>query len=183
MSDDSLENIYAYAEKAYVRMQAGDVLIRCLEDASMLPMNQMVETLILAGPDSLDVLREVLAETNSRKVQVDDDMQQILTGLKSNLEGYGVRLRTIRKASSLNKIKPIHFLGMLRSQGVLEEEDQTRCLQLLQDARELVNSLQGHYLLLAKIEKYLEDWMWGVFYQSARQGTTPGISPFLGFKM
>ena len=57
---DSLENIYAYAERAYVRLQAGDVFMRCMEEASVSPMHQMVEFLVLAGPESLDVLREIL---------------------------------------------------------------------------------------------------------------------------
>ncbi|MDD5371450.1 MAG: hypothetical protein PHQ40_20420 [Anaerolineaceae bacterium] len=183
MSDNSLENIYAYAERAYIRLQAGDVLMRCMEDASVAPMYQMVESLVLAGPESLQVLREILAETNTRKVQVDDDLQQVLTGLKTNLEGFGVRLRSIRKATSLSRLKPVRFLGLLRSQGVSDEETQTICLRLLQDARDLVSSLQQHYALLADIENYLEDWIWGVFYQSVRQGTNASVSPFLEFMM
>ena len=106
-----------------------------------------------------------------------------MTGLKTNLEGYGIHLRSVRKATSLTRLKPVRFLGLLRSQGVIEEETQTRCLRLLQDARDLVSSLQQHYVLLAEIENYLEDWIWGVFYQSVRQGTNAGLSPFLGFKM
>ncbi len=183
MSDDSLENIYAYAERAYVRMQASDILMRCMEDASVTPMHQLVESLVLAGPESLDVLREILAETNLRKVQVDDDLQQVLSGLKTNLAGYGIRLRSIRKPLALTRIRPIRFLGMLRSQGVVEEEVQTTCLQLLRDARELVISLQEHYSLLVEIENYLEDWMWGVFYQSVHQGQNQNFSPFLAKMM
>ena len=181
MSDDSLETIYAYAEKAYVRMQAGDVLLRCMEDASVSPMFQMVESLILAGPTSLDVLREILAETNSRKVQVGDDMQQVLNGLKNNLEGYGIRLRSVRQPAALTRIKPVRFLGVLRSQGLVEEEAQTTCLQLLHDARELVESLLEHYTLLAEIEKYLEDWIWGMFYETVHQGQIN--SPLLEIRM
>lgn len=170
MSEDNIETIYAYAEKAYVRMQASDVLMRCLEDSSEHPMHQMVETLILAGPNSLDVLREILAETNSRKVQVGDDMQQVLNGFKNNLDGYGVRLRSIRQPLALTRIKPVRFLGLLRSQGVMEEEAQTVCLQLLHDARDLVLSLMQHYDLLVNMEKYLQDWIWGLFYESVHQG-------------
>ncbi|MCL4561119.1 MAG: hypothetical protein M1281_10945 [Chloroflexi bacterium] len=170
MADDSLENIYAYAERAYIRLQAGDVLIRCLEDASVTPMHQLVEALVLAGPDSLDVLREILAETNSRKVQVGDDLQQVLRGLKTNLEDYGIRLRGVKKPLALTRLKPVRFLSLLRAQGVTEEQIQTTCLQLLHDARELVFSLEVNYSLLEEIEQYLDDWIWGVFYQTVRQG-------------
>ncbi len=170
MSDDSLETIYAYAEKAYVRMQASDILLRCMDDASVSPMFQMVESLVLAGPTSLDVLREILAETNSRKVQVGDDMEQVLNGLKTNLEGYGIRLRSVRRPVALTHIKPVRFLRLLRAQGVVEEDAQTTCLQLFQDARDLVASLLEHYTLLAEIEKYLDDWIWGMFYETVHQG-------------
>ncbi len=183
MPDDSLENIYAYAERAYVRMQASDILMRCLEDASVSPMHQLVESLVLAGPESLEVLREILAETNLRKVQVDDDLQQVLSGLKTNLEGYGVRLRSIRKPLAIIRIRPVRFLSILRSQGVIDEEVQTTCLQLLRDARDLVISLQEHYALLVEIERYLEDWMWGVFYQSVHQTQNISAPRFLGLKM
>ncbi len=169
MPDDSLENIYAFAEKAYIRMQAGDVLMHCLDDVSVIPMHQLVESLIVSGPDSIDVLREILAETNQRKIQVGDDLMQILNGLKTNLEGYGVHLKGVRKPISLTKLKPLRFLSMLRSQGIDEEETQTSCLQLLHDARELVSSLELRYSLLEEIEKYLDDWLWGVYYQSVRQ--------------
>ncbi len=169
MPEDSLENIYAYAEKAYIRMQAGDVLIRCLEDSSATPMHQLVEALILTGPDSMDVMREILAETNQRKVQVGDDLAQVLSGLKTNLEGYGVQLKGVKKPLALTRVRPLRFLNMLRSQGVTEEETQTTCLQLLYDARELIASLEVHYQLLEEIEAYLDDWLWGIFYQSARQ--------------
>jgi hypothetical protein len=166
MSDDSLENIYAYAEKAYIRMQAGDVLFRCLEEANLDPMQQMVEGLVLSGPEKLEMLREILSETNQRKVQVGDDLQQVINGLKTNLEGYGVRLRNLKNPGVISKMKPVRFLNILKTQGINDQEAQTRCLQLLKDARELVNSLEEHYTLLADIERYLDDWMWGMFYQS-----------------
>jgi hypothetical protein len=170
MSDDSLENIYAFAEKAYVRMQAGDVLIHCLDDSSVEPMHQMVETLLLAGPENLEVIKEILAETSQRKTQVDDDMQQVISGLKTNLEGYGIRLHSVRKPSSLSGMKPARFLKILREQGVQDEHVQTTCLQMLYDSRDLIDSLQSHYNLLAELEAYLQDWMWGVVYDSVHQG-------------
>lgn len=177
MPDDSLENIYAFAEKAYVRMQAGDVLMRCLEDVSVAPMHQLVEALVVNGPESLEVLREILSETNHRKVEVEDDLQQVLTGLKTNLEGYGVRLKGVKKPLFLTRIRPMRFLNLMRSQGVTDEEVQTTCLQLLQDARELIASLEVHHKLLEDIAIYLDDWLWGIFYQSARFGhQKPGVT-------
>src|SRR5512145_3099372 len=75
--DPSLDAVYAYVEKAYLRMQAGDVLVRCLEEESTIPMQQVVEGLVLAGPQSIAILREMLAESSQRKSQVQDDMHQV----------------------------------------------------------------------------------------------------------
>ncbi len=169
MVDDSIENVYNYAERAYIRMQAGDVLMRCLEDASVAPMQRLVESLLVAGPENIDLLREILAETSSRKTQVEDDLQQVLVGLKANLESYGVRLRGVKKPLTLLRMRPVRFLGLLRSQGVVEEDVQTTCLQQLQDARELVTSLNVHFHLLREMEEYLKDWLWGSYYQSIHQ--------------
>jgi len=171
MTDDSLENVYQYAERAFIRMQASEVLTRCLEVANLSPIYKLVESLILAGPESLEVFREVLAETNLRKGQVEDDLQQVLSGLQTNLESYGIHLRSVKRPQGVTRMRPARFLGMIRSQGVMEEEAQTTCLQLFQDARELVISLGANYNILVEVERYLKDWMWGMFYHTVRQGS------------
>lgn len=171
MSDDSMETLYNFAERAFIRIQAGEVLTRCLEVSNISPIHKLVETLVLAGPDSLNVFREVLAETNLRKSQIETDLNQVLGGLRTNLESYGVTLKGARKASTITRLKPARFIGMLRTQGVLEEKSQLACLQLLQDAREIVISLGDKHRLLSQAEKYLVDWMWGILYETTRQGS------------
>jgi len=168
MTDDSLDDVYAFAERAFIRLQAAEILTRCLDVASTTPMRKLVESLVMSGPESLEVFREVLAETNKRKLQVEDDLQQVMRGLVTNLESYGIRMHGITKPMALARMRPPRFVGMLRSQGVVEEEVQSTCLQLLQDARDLISSLGEHYMLLAELEKYLHDWMWGIMYQITR---------------
>ncbi|HVN56221.1 MAG TPA: hypothetical protein VMT46_17960 [Anaerolineaceae bacterium] len=170
MTDDSLDSVFAFAEKAFIRMQAGEVLTRCLEVSSVNPMHKLVESLVLAGPESLDVFREILAETTLRKSQVQEDIDQVLNGLKTNLDSYGIRFHGVSKPATVAHMKPSRFLGVLRAQGILEEETQATCMQLWRDARDLVSSLNLHYNLLRDVETYLNDWMWDVLYQSARQG-------------
>jgi hypothetical protein len=55
--------IYAIVEKAYYRLQAGDVLTHCLEDGVTDPIHEMIQEMVLAGPQSLEALREILSET------------------------------------------------------------------------------------------------------------------------
>ena len=168
--DDLLESRSASSGDDYVRIQAGDILVRCLEEASQAPIQRLVEALIVAGPESLNVLREIKAETNQRKLQVEDDMQQVLAGWRSNLESYGLRLRGLKRARMISMMDTERFLAWLRSHGIVDEETQTVCLQLKRDTSDLLVTLHAHYALLDGIEKYLGDWTWGVFHQLVHQG-------------
>ncbi len=125
MADDPLDAVYSYVERAYIRLQAGDVLIRCLDEATAAPIQQMVETLILAGPGSISVLQEILAEAEQRKGQILDDLHQLKA----------------RAASP----------------------------ELNQDGNEIIGNLEARIRLLEEIETYLQDWVWGLAYQSTRQ--------------
>jgi hypothetical protein len=169
INDAIPEDEDGFNEMAYVRVKAGDVLIRCLEDGSGAPMQQLVEALVLAGPENLVVLREVLTETNQRKVQVGDDINQVLSGLRTNLQSYNVRMRGLKKATTLAQMKPSRFVTMIKRHGINGLETQNACIQLFKDAQDLAVSLLGHYSLLAQIEGFLDDWIIGVSYQLAHQ--------------
>lgn len=170
MADDPIDAVYSYVERAYVRLQAGDILIRCLEEGNASPMQQMVEGLVLAGPQSLAVLREMRLEASQRKSQVLDDLHQVYSDLENSLLSFGVVLTNIKSAASITGLKSDRFLGIMQDQGVLEEDTQVACLQILRDSREIITSLAKHVELLEDIEIYLQDWLWGLAYQLARDG-------------
>lgn len=170
MTDDRPDALYEFAEKAFIRIQAGEVLSRCLDIENISPIHSLVEQLVVAGPESLDVLREILAETRLRKNQVDTDLQQVVSGLRSSLSSYGFTLPGIRKASSLDRLHPARLAKLLKAQGITDEDTQHNCMQLMRDARDLVKSLGDNYALLALAEEYLQDWMWGICYQRTKPG-------------
>jgi len=169
INDGISEDEDGFSEMAYVRVKAGDVLIHCLEEGNGEPMQELVEALVLAGPENLVVMREILTETNQRKVQVGDDISQVLSGLRVNLQSYNIRLRGMRKASTLVEMTPGRFMALIKHHGILELDAQDACMQLFKDAQDLTVSLSGHYTLLAHIEEFLEDWIMGVSYQLAHQ--------------
>lgn len=172
MADDPLNVVYSFVERAYMRLQAGDILLRCLEEGHAGPIHQMVEGLVLAGPQSLSALREILAVTDQRRSQAVDDLHQVIADLEKSLKSYGVQLVVSGRAASLARLTPVRFLTMLREQGVTDNETQVACLQLFKESRQLMSSLVTHLRLLEEIEIYLRDWLWGLAYQSARQGET-----------
>ena len=175
--DDYLDSHRRTNGESFARIQAGDVLVKCLEDHSEAPIQRLVEALILAGPESLSVLREISSETSQRKLQVEDDMQQVLTGWKSNLESFGIPLRGLKRARIVSQMDTERFLAWLKSHGVAEEESQEVCIQLKKDLCDLLVTLNSNYALLDRIEKYLNDWIWGVFHQLVHQGVSASSLP------
>lgn len=138
----------------------------CLEDSSVAPIQKLVESLVVIGPDSSAVMLEMLNEASKRKSQVKDDQNQVLQGLKDNLGGLGLSLSTTGKPGFILRMRPARFYELMKKQGIDDESVQIQCLQLLQDSRDILIGLTTKLDLLGRIEEYLEDWTWGVYYLS-----------------
>ena len=152
-----------------MRLQAGDILIRCLEESSTAPAQQMVESLVLAGPRNLTALREALAETEQRKMQIREDLHHLLRNLEDSLKSYGVNLEGSGNIEAITGLSQTGFLAFLRNQDIQDIETQRACLQILKDSRELIEVLSSRYLLLQEIEAYLQDWIWGLMVEAWHQ--------------
>jgi hypothetical protein len=169
MDEDPLDAVYDYVEQAYMRLQAGDMLTQCLDEGCMGPLQSIVELLVVVGPQSLESLREILTEVYMRRSQLKNDQHQVFARLENELKDYGFRLGGIHSLMSLSRLTPMAFLALLHSQHVVNETDQLVCLQRLDEALEVMRSLDEHLKLLDEIEVYLEDWLWGLIYQSSQQ--------------
>jgi hypothetical protein len=166
-----METLLSYSERDYIRMKVGDVLMLCLEDSSAIPIQKLVESLVVIGPESISVLREILNEAGKRKSQVADDQAQVLQGLMENLNSLGFVVSIANKPNYVMRMRPARFYDLMKKQGVFDEDTQIQCLQLLQDSRDLLIGLNIKLDLLSRIEEYLEDWTWGIFYLSSKKGT------------
>jgi hypothetical protein len=140
-----------------------------MEEGNPAPLHQMVEGLVLAGPQSINILREIQVEVGQRKHQVMDDLHQMYSELVRSLKSYGVYLNETKGYLAMPHLTPVRFLKMLRDQGIVDEKVQIDCLKILRDSRELIVSLTGNVRLLEEIETYLKDWIWGLAYQMTRQ--------------
>jgi hypothetical protein len=171
MPHDPMSSVYSFVERAYIRMQAGDLLLRCLDEGEMTPILQMVEGLVLAGPQSLLALREILSETVVRKAEIQDDLTQLWSVMEDQLKGYGFSLKEARINKLGTSVAPTEFLEMLREQNIDDLQTQKDCLQLYKDNRETIASLGSRYQLFGEIEVFLRDWLWGVAFQSIHHET------------
>lgn len=181
MEEDPLDNVYSYVERAYVRLQAGDLLIRCMEESSSNPIHNLVEGLVLAGPQSINALREILAEADRRNSQIQDDLHQLLRDLERSLSSYGLNLSGDLRDITLTSLSPIGIISLMREHQIDDHETQAACLRLIKDSRELIENLVSRLKLLDEIKYYLEDWLWGVAYQSVRQNANSSPQKGLNF--
>jgi hypothetical protein len=169
MDNKPASSIYSIVEKAYFRLQAGDVLTHCLEDGTTEPVHEMVQEMILAGPQNLEALREILGEALKRKAQVYDDLNQVTNQLSIILIGYGISLERQGGNQVLQSLDERQLLKMFDEQKIDDAEERVGALQILTNSQELISTLTGKIQLLENIEIYLQDWLWGLTYQSIKQ--------------
>jgi hypothetical protein len=169
MDNEAFDPVYTFVEQAYIRLQAGDVLYRCVEASSSSPMQNWVEGLVFAGPDNLRVLREILAETSQHRTLTGDDLGRVYHGLEAALKDFGLQLVDLDDALALSTMTTHHFMARLQQQGIEDEQDQIACLRQLQAARQNLATLAARLRILQDIEIYLSDWFRGLAYQQARQ--------------
>jgi len=170
MANKPAASIYSIVEKAYFRLQAGDVLTRCLDDGTIDPVHEMIQEMVLAGPQSMDALREILGETMKRKAQVYDDLNQVTNQLAIILKGYGISLERQGGSQALRSLNEIQLVQMLDEQNIIVPDSRSESVQVLKDSQELIGTLNAKIELLENIENYLSDWLWGLTYQQLRQG-------------
>ncbi len=170
MASKPSSSIYSIVEKAYYRLQAGDVLTHCVEDNSAEPIHEMIQEMILAGPQSLEAIREMLSETTKRKTQVYDDLSQVVNQLSIILKSYGIRLEKSHGSTPLQSIDERQLIKLMDAQHIIGRDARSGSLQVLKDSRELMAALKSKIMLLENIEAYLQDWLWGLTYQFIRQG-------------
>lgn len=163
-------SIFSIVEKAYFRLQAGDVLTHCIEDSSTEPIKEMIQEMVLAGPQSLEAVREIFGEAIKRKSQVYDDLSQVINQLSIILKGYGIHLENQGGNQDLQNLTEGQLINIMDQQGIREKETRLSSQQVVRDSQELISTLNGKIQLLESIENYLQDWLWGLTYQFIRQG-------------
>lgn len=167
MFEDKSDPVYTLVERAYVRLQAGDILVMCMEQGDPAPIRQLVENLIVAGPQNLIALREIIAELNTRKSQLHNDFHEILDDLDDSLIKMGVSKATAQQINPL-EIEPERFMLLLLEEGLEHKMERLECLQFLENSQEMIESVLENITLLEDLEIYLNDWLWGLIYQTTR---------------
>lgn len=170
MANKPNSTIFSIVEKAYYRLQAGDVLTHCIEDGTTDPIHELIQEMVLAGPQSLEALREILGEAMKRKSQVYDDLNQVINQLSIILKSYGLNLESNASSQMLQSITENQMISLMDAQNVNDVETRSGCIQVMKDSQELITTLNSKIQLLDNIENYMQDWLWGLTYQHIRLG-------------
>ncbi len=174
MFEDKSDPVYTLVERAYVRLQAGDILVMCMEQGDPAPIQHMVESLIVAGPQNLVAIREIIAELNTRKSQLHNDFHEILDDLDNSLMKMGVSKSIVEQINPL-EIEPERFMQLLSRGGLEHDVEHIECLRFLENSQEMIESVLKNISLLDDLEIYLNDWLWGLIYQTTRDELSHAI--------
>ncbi|RMF46395.1 MAG: hypothetical protein D6755_06660 [Anaerolineae bacterium] len=160
--ENPLDEIFSFAEHAYIRQQAEDALLRCLEQGTLFPVQMLVEDLVLSGAHSVGALNELLNEAESHHSQIQDDLQRVYLALQGRLESqYGVDLRTLAEDPLVLVSWPVG-----RFQRQLEAHAEADAIMdAILGARQTLEDLTARMHLLRAAMAYVEDWLWGMARQ------------------
>jgi hypothetical protein len=98
----------------------------------------------------------------------------VVNQLSIILQGYGLKLDALGGKQVLQNVDESQLIEMMNTQEVNDPQVRSNCLQVLMDSNELINTLNSKIQLLDNIENYLQDWLWGLTYQSIRRGEEEG---------
>ncbi|MEI7987398.1 MAG: hypothetical protein WCI88_00045 [Chloroflexota bacterium] len=160
-----MSDFFEFAEHTYLRLQAGDLLTRCLEQDNLNPIQEMVEELILSGPKSISVLREILVETEQRRANVQDSLHKLFVDFQNQHQ----QLKDFPNILAFVWMPAEICLEGLIKHGMSEVDAQMVYSDIIRKNRKNILDLTSQLNLLKDVQNYLHDWLWGMAYQSFHQ--------------
>jgi hypothetical protein len=175
---DALEDLYGYAQRSYIRMEAEQLIHECLELGQAEPLMRLVESLIVHGPSALALLREVLEEIRAQKLLLGRESWDIRNDLLQALSDFGVYMPRLLSAEAEEVIRELcdHDLERrVREQASdLSPEEGLLLEEICHDAGEQVRTIARQMALLTSLEQTVRDWLAGLAYEAAHDSDFPG---------
>ncbi len=172
-----LDELLSIAERAYVRMQAGQLITQCLEQGDSTPFNGLVEQLVLAGSPSLAVLREIQEEISSIRSSLRQEGMAVRQHLKEAFAGFGLhmpQLLALDPPETFRNICGPALRNAVREVSrAMTDEDQALLDELCVEAGERVSAIASRLALLGRLHGSVEDWVSSLAYEAARDPAPP----------
>jgi hypothetical protein len=172
VSEASLEDLIAFAERSFIRMQAQELIGQFLEEEDQAPFDQLLEDLILAGTTSLSILRDILEEIRATKSALSLEAMNLRQKLMDALADIGIhmpQLPTSEAAAALHQVRKL-----ARSKDVRESLQHMGCTdeqvlgEICGDAGNRGEQISRKLRMLNSIEQSVIDWFECLTYEAAR---------------
>jgi len=112
MYEDGIEAVYSFIERAGIRLKVNEVLVECLEEGNTASFQDLIEELIIAGPESLRIVREIISEVNLMLNQMQE---------KANKENYETRSSANFSVTPIPEKKQSHLVLMSEIQAYVND--------------------------------------------------------------
>jgi hypothetical protein len=167
-----LDELLNFAHRSYVRMEAEQLIIECLELEDISPFNDMLEKLVLAGATSLYLLREVLEEVMGAKSLLNQEGLGVRQDLMDALNEFGVNIPELLYADGPEAFHQIYnrtIQSHIRENAsFLRPGDEALLEEICADASERVMKIARRVTLLNSLEDAIRDWMGSLAYEMMR---------------
>jgi hypothetical protein len=177
-----LDELLSIAERAYVRMQAGQLISQCLEQGDPTPFNGLVEQLVLAGSPSLAVLREIHDEISSMRTSLRQEGMAVRQHLKEAFAGFGLHMPQLISLDAPETFRnicgPTLRNAVREAARVMTTEDQALLDELCVEAGERVSAIASRLALLGRLHSAVEDWVSSLAYEAAHDLEFPDRDTF-----
>jgi hypothetical protein len=177
-----IDDLLTYAERAYVRMEAEQLIRQCLEEGDSASLDQLIQGLVLAGASSLGIMREILAEIRSTRSSLVTAGLEVRQDLINALGEFGVKLSRLLPADAPEMFRQICSPKLrkrvrLAARG-LSAEDEALLQEVCEDAGQRVESIARRLAMLGRLEDSIEDWFYCLAYEATRHADTFGQPPY-----
>jgi hypothetical protein len=175
-----LDDLLTFAERAYVRMEAEQLINQCLDQGDPSLFFDLIKGLVLAGSSSLGVMREILEEIRSARTSLTREGMTVRQELMEALTEFGVHLPQLLSADAPEAFRAICSRGLRReahqAAGRLTQDDEVLLEEICQEAGNRVSTIARRLMLLVRLEESVEDWLTSLAYEATQTGGWPGTS-------
>jgi hypothetical protein len=172
LSEKSLEDLLAIAERSFVRMEAQELIGQYLEEGDQSPFEKLLENLVLAGSSSLSLLRDILEEIRATKSSLSLEGVDLRQELIEAMADLGIQSPARVSQSDSDTIVPVQQWTLEDSlhdiSGALAAEDAQLLEDVCGDTGKRVAHISRKLLLLNDIEQSVMDWFHCLTYEAAR---------------
>jgi hypothetical protein len=170
---EPFDDLLTFAERAYVRMEAEQLIAQCLQHGDPKPFDSLIEGLVLAGSSSIGVMREILDELRSTKTYLTNEGLDIRKDLVDALDEFGISIPSLLTADVVQSFRKMTSkeLGtqVVERSPHLEPEDEALLSEICLEAGERVRRIARRMSLLSKLEDAVRDWIVSLAYMASHQ--------------